>query len=77
VNGDSLTLDVATGKRLDFLERLCGVRLVEKHKNAFYSSAQTVEEAIWAARFDRWGSLLKVQGHAVHDLKDPRAWAKL
>ena len=77
LNGDSLTLDVSTGRRLDFLEKLCGVRILEKHKNAFYPSAQTAEEAAWAARFDRWGSPLKVQGHSVHDLEDPRAWAKL
>ncbi|OPZ30243.1 MAG: hypothetical protein BWZ02_00851 [Lentisphaerae bacterium ADurb.BinA184] len=76
-NVDSLTLDVATGKRIDFLEKHFGVKIARKHKNAFYPSTQTAEEAVWAVPFDTWGGPFKLQGHSVHDLDDPRAWARL
>ncbi len=76
-NVDSLTLDVATGRRIDFLEQNFGVRLERKHKNAFFPSAQSADEALWAYQFDTWGGPFKLQGHRVHALDDPRAWAKL
>ena len=76
-NVDSLTLDVATGKRLDFLEKHFGAKIERKHKNAFYPSTQSAEEAVWGLPFDRWGGPFKLQGHMVHELDDPRAWAKL
>lgn len=76
-NVDSLSLDIATGRRTDFLEKTFGVKIDTKHKNAFYPSTQTAEEAVWALQFDRWGGPFKLQGHMVHDLDDPRAWAKL
>ena len=76
-NVDSLSLDVSTGKRIDFLEKHFGVKIARKHKNAFYPSTQSVEEALWALPFDTWGGPVKVQGHMVHELDDPRAWAKL
>ena len=76
-NVDSLTLDLPTGKRGDFLAQQFGVQLARKHKNAFYPSTQTAEEALWGLQFDRWGGPFKLQGHMVHQLDDPRAWAKL
>jgi len=76
-NVDSLSLDIAGGRRIDFLEERFGVRIVRKHKNAFYPSTQSAEEAVWALQFDRWGGPFKLQGHMVHELDDPRAWAKL
>ena len=76
-NVDSLTLDVSSGKRIDFLKSNFGVDIKRKHKNGFYPSTQSAEEAVWAIPFDRWGGPFKVQGHMVHHLDDPRAWAKL
>ena len=76
-NVDSLTLDIATGKRTDFLEKTFGAKIERKHKNAFFPSTQTAEEAVWAVQFDTWGNPFKLQGHMVHLLDDPRAWAKL
>jgi len=76
-NVDSLTLDIPTGKRTDFLEKTFGVRIERKHKNCFYPSTQSVAEAAWAVQFDQWGGPFKLQGHKVHELDDPRAWAKL
>ena len=74
-NVDSLTLDVSSGKRIDFLKSHFGVDLKRKHKNGFYPSTQSAEEAVWAIPFDRWGGPFKVQGHMVHHLDDPRAWS--
>lgn len=76
-NVDSLSLDVASGKRIDFLAKNFGVKIGRKHKNSFYPSTQSAEEALWALQFDRWGGPFKLQGHMVHQLDDPRAWAKL
>jgi len=76
-NVDSLTLDIPTGQRTDFLEKTFGVKLERKYKNSFYPSTQSVEEALWALPFDTWGAPYRLQGHKVHDLDDPRAWAKL
>lgn len=76
-NVDSLSLDVSTGKRIDFLEKTFGVQIERKHKNGFYPSAQSAEEAVWGLPFDLWGGPFKLQGHMVHQQDDPRAWAKL
>lgn len=76
-NVDSLTLDITTGRRIDFLDQHFGVQLQHKYKNAFYPSTQSVAEAVWALPFGRWRSDTKLQGHMVHKLDDPRAWAKL
>lgn len=76
-NVDSLTLDIATGKRIDFLEQQFGVKLIRKYKNAFFPSAQSAAEALWALQFDTSNSPFLVQGHSVHDPEDPRAWARL
>jgi hypothetical protein len=76
-NVDSLTLDIPTGRRTDFLEKTFGVKISHKHKNSFYPSTQDVAEAEWALPFDRWASIYKLQGHLVHLPDDPRAWAKL
>jgi hypothetical protein len=76
-NVDSLSLDVSSGKRTDFLEKHLGVKIARKHKNAFFPATQSVEEALWALPLDRWGGPFKLQGHMVHELDDPRAWAKL
>ena len=76
-NVDSLTLDVTTGKRIDYLEKYFGVRIERKHKNAFFPSTQSPEEAVWAAPLSRWAGPFTLQGHMVHRLDDPRAWAKL
>ena len=74
---DSLTLDLTTGKRVDFLEKHFGTKIETKYKNAFYPSTQTAEDAMWALPFDVWGGQYRLQGHRVHALNDPRAWAKL
>jgi len=74
---DSLTLDIATGKRTDFLEKHFGTKIVCKYKNSFFPTTQTAEEAMWAYPLDRWGGPFRLQGHMVHELDDPRAWAKL
>jgi len=76
-NVDSLTLDIATGKRIDFLEKQFGVKIEHKHKNAFYPSTQSPEESVWPLPFGRWRGPFSVQGHMVHQLDDPRAWATL
>lgn len=76
-NVDSLSIDIATGKRTDFLEKTFGVKIERKHKNAFLPSTQSAEEAVWALPFDKWASIYKLQGHSVHQPDDPRAWAKL
>jgi len=76
-NVDSLSLDMTTGRRSDFLVDTFAAKLVCKHKNAFYPSTQTADEAVWALQFDTWGGPLKLQGNLVHRLEDPRAWAKL
>ena len=76
-NVDSLSLDVATGQRIDFLEKTFGVKIERKHKNAYCPSTQTAEESVWALPFDKWASIYKLQGHRVQDPEDPRAWARL
>ena len=76
-NVDSLSLDIPTGKRIDFLEKQFGVKIERKHKNAFYPSTQSPEESVWPLPFDVYGGRFKLQGHMVHQLDDPRAWAKL
>lgn len=76
-NVDSLSLDIATGKRIDFLEKQFGVKLVRKHKNAFFPSTQNAEEAVWSVPLSQWAGPFTLQGHMVHELDDPRAWAKL
>jgi len=76
-NVDSLTLDIPTGKRIDYLEKTFGVKVEHKFKNCFYPTTQSVADAEWALEFDRWGAIYKLQGRAVHMLDDPRAWAKL
>ncbi|MCG3147951.1 MAG: hypothetical protein PCFJNLEI_01392 [Verrucomicrobiae bacterium] len=76
-NVDSLSIDVATGRRIDFLEQTFGVKIERKHKNAFYPSTQTAEEAMWAFQFDTWNGPFKLQGNMVHHFDDPRAWARL
>jgi len=76
-NVDSLSIDIPTGRRTDFLEKTFGAKIEHKHKNCFYPSTQSVEEAVWALQFDQWGSIYKLQGHNVHQPNDPRAWAKL
>jgi len=76
-NVDSLSLCVAGNKRIAFLKDVFKVDIRRKHKNGFFPSAQSVEEALWAVPLDTWGGPLKLQGHRVHDLDDPRAWARL
>ena len=76
-NVDSLTLDVPTGKRIDFLEKHFGVRIERKHKNSFYPSTQSVEESLWAIPFDTWGNPFKLQSGVVFKLDEAAGWAKL
>lgn len=76
-NVDSLSLDIPTGRRTDFLEKTFGAKIDHKYKNCYYPSTQSVDESVWALPFDRWGSIYKLQGHHVHLLDDPRAWSKL
>ena len=76
-NVDSLTMDVSSGKRIDFLKEHFGVEIQRKYKNGFFPSAQTLEDALWGLRFSQYGSPFRVQGHRVHEFEDPRAWAKL
>jgi len=85
-NVDSLSLDITTGNRTDFLEKVCGVRLTHKHKSPFKPSMQTAEERAWAAQV----ALPQFQSITVHQTEsklwkrqgdtwapDPDAWAKL
>jgi hypothetical protein len=65
-NADSLSLDIPTFKRTDFLERTFGVRLRHKYKNPFLPSAQTPEEEAWSAELMKHSSPLKFQSHDVH-----------
>lgn len=76
-NVDSLTLDIPTGQRIDYLEQTFGVKIEHKYKNCFYPTTQSVAEAEWALPFDTWNGVCKLQGHHVHMPDDPRAWAKL
>ncbi|MBM4037583.1 MAG: hypothetical protein FJ290_03630 [Planctomycetes bacterium] len=85
-NVDSLSLDITTGRRTDFLEKVCGVRLTHKHKSPFKPSMQTPEERAWAAQV----ALSQFQATNVHETEsklwkregekwvpDGDAWAKL
>jgi hypothetical protein len=85
-NVDSLSLDIGAGKRTDFLETVCGVRLSHKYKSPFQPSAQTAEERAWAARI----ALPPFQADNVHTnesrlwknengnwVADEEAWSKL
>ena len=65
-NADSLSLDIPTGRRTDFLERTFGIKLTHKHKNPFYPSTQTAEEEAWGAELIAWGKPLSFQGHHLH-----------
>lgn len=76
-NVDSLSLDIPTGQRTDFLERTFGVKLEHKYKNGFFPSTQTFEEADWAVHLLKSGSPMIVQNHSVHQPDDPRAWSRL
>lgn len=49
VDADSLSLDLPTGKRTDFLEKMCGAKLVKKYKTPLFPSMQTAEENAWAS----------------------------
>ncbi len=71
---DSLSLDITTGRRTDFLERTFGVRILRKLKNSFLPSAETPEEEAWAAALDSPGNPFWLQGVAVHR---PDAMARL
>ena len=85
-NGDSLTLDITTGTRTDFLEKVCGAKLTHRHKAPFMPSIQTPEERDWAAQI----ALPVFQNNFVHEqesklwkqeggkwVRDEDAWAKL
>lgn len=63
---DSLSLDIPTGQRTDFLARNFGVEITHKYKNSFYPSTQTEEEAAWSASLNYWNSPFSLQGHHVH-----------
>ena len=76
-NVDSLSLDIPTGKRTDYLQKTFGVDIQRKYKNGFYPSAQTADEAVWALWFDVWGGPAKLQGGLVHEIDQPWAWARL
>jgi len=74
VTGDSLSLDIPSGRRTGFLAQALGVRLRAKHKNPFLPSAQTAEEEEWAAKLAAWDGPLTFQGHHLHR---PGALSKL
>ena len=65
-NVDSLSLDIPTGRRTDFLERTFGVKILRKHKNSFLPSTQDAAEEAWAAELNGWGKPTWLQGHDVH-----------
>lgn len=48
VDSDSLSLDIPTGERTDFLEKTCGAKLVKKYKTPLYPTMQNAEESAWA-----------------------------
>jgi len=70
---DSLSLDVPTAGRNDFLEKQFGVRILRKHKNPFFPSALTPQEESWAAELHGSG-LVAFQSHDVHK---PGVYSKL
>lgn len=85
-NVDSLALDITTGNRTDFLEKVCGVKLTHKYKAPFQPSMQTAEERAWAAQV----ALPNFQAGNVHETEsklwkkagdtwvaDEEAWTKL
>ena len=91
-NVDSLSLDISTGRRTDFLEKTFGVKIDRKYKNSFLPSAQTAEEEEWSAQLNGWGKPAWLQGHNVHQsgvhaaiwkqegdrlVPDPQQWPKL
>ena len=65
-NVDSLSLDIPTGKRTDYLEKTFGVKIERKHKNSFLPATQSAEEEEWAAALNGWGKATWLQGHNVH-----------
>ena len=85
-NVDSLSLDISTGERTDFLETVFGVKLTHKYKVPFQPSMQTEEERAWAAQLAVPG----FQAANVHETEsalwkkdgdkwvaDEEVWAKL
>ena len=63
---DSLSLDIPTGRRTEFLEHTFGVKLTHKRKNPFYPSSQTAEEEAWGAKLIGSRKPLSFQGHHLH-----------
>ncbi len=65
-NADSLSLDLASGKRTDFLAETFGAALDHKYKVPFYPSVETPEEEAWSAEVSGSGSPLNFQNNDVH-----------
>ncbi|HUT33918.1 MAG TPA: hypothetical protein VNE39_10575 [Planctomycetota bacterium] len=90
LSGDSLSLDIPTGRRTDFLAETFGIRLQHKAKNPFFPSTQTPEEEAWGIELGK--ALPAFQHHDLHKpgvvsklwkladgkpLRDEDAWTKL
>ena len=72
-NVDSLSLDIPTGRRTDFLAKTFGIRIERKHKNPFCPTAQTPEEETWAAELQ--SGPVQFQGQDLHTAgKLPKLW---
>ena len=65
-NGDSLSLDIPSGKRTDFLAESFGAGLNHKYKVPFYPTVETAEEETWSAGLTGAASPLTFQLHTVH-----------
>lgn len=65
-NGDSLSLDIPSGKRTDFLADSFGAGLNRKYKVPYYPTVETAEEETWSAGLTGAASPLTFQLHTVH-----------
>jgi hypothetical protein len=73
VDSDSLSLDITTGKRTDFLEKMCGAKLLKKYKTPLYPTMQNAEESAWAAPVN---TLITWQSDKLHHGVLSRFWQK-
>jgi len=68
---DSLSLDIPTGQRTDFLEKTFGVKIEHKYKNSFMPSTQSAEEEAWGVEANGCASLQN------HNVQKPGVYSQL
>jgi hypothetical protein len=73
-NADSLSLDIPSGKRTEFLAETFGVGIGHKYKVPFYPSVETAEEESWSAELTAGDSPMNFQLHTLHK---PHVYSKL